>query len=128
MVSPIPYTEVQFSETDNGIDSRYKEGQEVISVQYLSDYLSAFMIIRIYFFYKCYVNYSNYRDPFSKMICKEHNFYPGCFFILKVMNEKSPVKTVILTGCTLIICIWWWILLFELETLITSEATQTVSP
>lgn len=120
--------EVKFRETFIVIDGASQGATFTDSVQYLSDYLSAFMVARIYFFYKDRFNNSRYRDPFSKQICKEHNFYTSNWFILKVKNEKKPVKTVFLTSLTLIYIVWWWLLLFELETLIVSENTQTIRP
>ena len=86
------------------------------------------MVVRLYFLFKSRFSFSRYKDPFSKKICKEHNFYPSNWFILKVKNEKKPLKTVILTSLSLIFIVWWWLLLFELETLITSENAQTIRP
>ena len=127
MVSPIPNFDKVFLETF--VDRKSADGQEIIdSVQYFSDFISAFMIIRLFFVFKCIFNYSKYRDPFSKTICKEHNFFPSNWFILKVKNEKKPLKTVLSTSIALILAIWWWILLFELETLMTTETMKTVSP
>ena len=127
MVSPIPNFDKVFLETF--VDRKSADGQEIIdSVQYFSDFISAFMIIRLFFVFKCIFNYSKYRDPFSKTICKEHNFFPSNWFILKVKNEKKPLKTVLSTSIALILAIWWWILLFELETLMTTETIKTVSP
>jgi len=62
------------------------------------------------------------------MICKEYNFFPSNWFILKVKNEKSPLNTVLLTSFSLIVGIWWWLLLFELETFMNTETTKTINP
>ena len=86
------------------------------------------MVVRIYFLFRARNNYSYYADPFSKKICKEHNFYPSNWFILKVKNDKAPLRTVIVTTLTLIFIVWWWLLIFEIETLISSETTDTMKP
>lgn len=57
MVSPIPGYDILFNETFIHRDIG-DHPVEIDSVQYLSDYISAFMIIRIYFFFKCRFNYS----------------------------------------------------------------------
>lgn len=126
MISPIPFVNYQFIDTYYDRDLGHIVTEHV---QYLDDYIAAAMFIcRIYFLFKSRFNYSNYRDPFSKQICKEHNFYPSNWFIFKVKNEKKPLKTVILTSVSIIFGIWWWLLLFELQTFVTSNATSTVSP
>ena len=88
----------------------------------------SFMVVRLYFFFKCRFNYSLYSDAFSKMVCKEHNFYPSNWFIFKVKNEKDPKVTVLLTSLSLIFVIWGWLLLFELETFLITNSTKTVNP
>ena len=119
MVSPIPYVDYEFVET---YYDRSMQDIEIEHVQYLSEYIMAVMFLfRGYFVFKSRFSYSRYTDPFSKQICKDNNFYPSNWFIFKVKNEKKPLKTVVITSICLILGIWWWLLLFELQIFVTSD-------
>lgn len=97
-------------------------------MQYASDYVCAFMTIRMFFLFKSRFNYSKYRDAFSKTICKEHKFYPSNWFILKVKFDKKPVKTVLILLITSILTLTSILCLFELENFMTSAYTRDYSP
>lgn len=120
MVSPVPNWDYKIKVYD------MYDKKKLLHVQYVSDYICAFMFIRLYFMFKCRFNYSRYRDAFSKTICKEHKFYPSNWFIFKVKFEKKPQKTIgILFVCS-VIMITFWILTFEIEYLL--ENTRNVNP
>lgn len=127
-VSPIPFYDYKFTETYVKINATDDNPKTIDSIQYLSDYLSAFMVFRLYFIVNSSFNYSTYRDPFSKIICKDNNFYPSNWFIFKTQSEKRPLLTVFLTTMTMIFVIWYWLLLLELENFIISANTRTVTP
>lgn len=81
IISPIPGVDYNLYE----YKYIYREERDVKkSAQYLSDFISAFMFIRVFFLFKTRFNYSKYRSTYSKTICKEHKFYPTNWFILKV--------------------------------------------
>lgn len=125
MVSPLPNIDYKFS------DQHYHGNPpelQIDHVQYLSDYISAFMFIRFYFLFKSWFNYNKYRDAFSKTICKEHKFYPSNWFILKVMFNQKPALTTLITTIVMIIVITSWLVIFEIEKFLVDTNTRTHSP
>ena len=82
-VCPIPL--VEYSWRDNYLD---KDGSQVLEQQFLSDYIFAFMLTRLYFLFKAGFNYSMLADPFSKKTCiHQYGFYPNTWFILKTKMQ-----------------------------------------
>ena len=55
-----------------------------------SDLFLAFMFVRLFFFYRTLVNYSDYTDAFSLKICKQYGFTSGAFFAVKVKFVTNP--------------------------------------
>lgn len=90
MIFPWPFFDIFIFEeyaTANGI---------FILSRYLSDYLFLFLLIRIFYFYRCITLYSLYSDAFCQKLCHQigADFGPG--FIAKASMTMSPVKATIL--------------------------------
>jgi hypothetical protein len=83
ILSPIPGFDMTFNVGKSWENGEYKTSQ----VQFLSDYLGVFMVLRIFFPIKVVFNYHKYRDAFSKTIIHEHKFYPTNWFLFKVNND-----------------------------------------
>ena len=63
-------------------------------VYFLSEILTSFMSLRVYFFVRTYFNFSLYTDPFSKQICKSYGFIPGVHFTTKCFMYVHSEKTI----------------------------------
>mmetsp|Transcript_13215 Transcript_13215/g.20612 ORF Transcript_13215/g.20612 Transcript_13215/m.20612 type:complete len:265 (+) Transcript_13215:666-1460(+) len=61
---------------------------------FLSDFLLAFMFVRLFYVLRSIFNYSIYTDAFSKVLCKSYGFTSGVRFTLKSMLAEKPEKTI----------------------------------
>lgn len=61
---------------------------------FLSDFMLAFMFLRLFFLIRTSFNYSIYTDALSKKICKAHGFDAGFKFAVKCKLLIDPEETV----------------------------------
>ena len=61
----------------------------------LSEYLFAFMFLRIYFLIICYFNYSIYNDAYSMKLCRFYGFQANSQFTFKSIILTNPEMTTI---------------------------------
>lgn len=64
-ISPIPYVDHYITVVANG-------KTEVTYM--LTDFIIAFMFMRLYHLFKTCFNYSIFTDPLSKIVCREYGF------------------------------------------------------
>ena len=87
------------------INYRYKDVtiEEDIPI-YIDLFISAFILTRIYLFFKFYANYSKWGGVFSSMVCSECNAKGGFHFTYKAgIRERAFTFVFVLMGCTILI-------------------------
>ena len=87
------------------INYRYKDAtiEEDIPI-YIDLFISAFILTRIYLFFKFYANYSKWGGVFSSMVCSECNAKGGFHFTYKSgIKERAFTFVFVLMGCTILI-------------------------
>lgn len=86
-----------------------------ISVYYLfSDFILAFMFIRIFYLMRAFFNYTMFMDVYSKKLCRSFNFTANVRFAYKCFLKKSPGKTIFGTIFMSILIGAYLIRIFEL--------------
>lgn len=88
------------------------EGQ--IVCYFLSDFLMAFMWIRVYNLIRTIMNSTIYMNPFAKKICNQYGFDSGVKFILKAYINTMPEFTVLTIFFTTVFIAAYLIRIFEL--------------
>ena len=63
----------------------------------LSDFMMAFMWIRVYNLVRTVLNQSIFMDAISKKMCNQYGFNVGVKFCLKAYLKLHPERTVLLT-------------------------------
>ena len=81
LTCPIPFY-------DQYIDLKCNGGENVKF--FLSDFMLAFMFLRLFFLIRTSFNYSIYTDALSKKICKAHGFDAGFKFAVKCKLLIDP--------------------------------------
>ena len=111
MICPLPFfdTVVKF---DYFI---FDKNIHTIEAQLLSDYVLAFMFLRLYFLFRSYFNYSIYTDAYSKRLCKEYGLYPGFRFIFKSKFVTEPATMILTLFIITIFVISYVLRIFELR-------------
>jgi hypothetical protein len=84
MIVPIPFYDCYFT--------FYCEGEN--TVFFLSEFLLVIMFIRIYFLVRSALNYTQFRDPYTKKICSAYGFENSVLFTIKSNIEINPETTV----------------------------------
>lgn len=118
IVSPIPgmaeYVKIE--------DVHYVgENNMIGDTYYLEDFLTAFMLLRLWFLFQRRYNNSIYREPHTKNLCLRHNFYPHNWFIMKVNLLRKPEKTIAFLFILSVIVFSQMILIFEYQNFIEDE-------
>ena len=85
-----------------------------VTVYYLlSDFLLAFMFVRVFFLMRACFNYTMFMDVYSKKLCKSCGFTANVRFAYKCFLKKSPGKTVFGTVLFSILILAYLLRLFE---------------
>lgn len=85
LIFPIPYYDLYI---------KYEIGKDTI-VYLLSEFLLAFMFVRVYFLVRSFMNYSQYMDSYAKELCKSYGFQSDVIFTLKSQIVLNPEVTVL---------------------------------
>ena len=80
----------------------------------MSDFILAFMFLRIFFLLRSVFNYSIYTDAFSKKLCKTYGFTSGVRFTLKCHFAVNPEKTMLILFTSSILVFGYLLRIFEL--------------
>lgn len=81
---------------------------------FLSDYILAFMFLRLFFLTRCFFNYSSSTDAYFKKLCKTYGFNPGYRFTLKTHMTLYPERTIVTLFFFTVFCFAYVIRIFEL--------------
>lgn len=93
LVCPIPYY-------DCYITIIAKKQIEVVYL--LSEFIFAFMWLRVLFLVRAIFNYSVFTDAYSKKLCHTYGFTAGVRFAFKCQMIVDPEKTVFMLFCSTI--------------------------
>ena len=80
----------------------------------MSDFILAFMFLRIFFVLRSVFNYSIYTDAFSKKLCKSYGFTSGVRFTMKCHFAVHPGKTMFFLFLLSIMVFGYLVRIFEL--------------
>lgn len=92
---------------------------------FLSDFMLAFMFLRLFFLIRTSFNYSIYTDALSKKICKAHGFDAGFKFAVKCKLLIDPEETVFIMFFGTVCIFAYLVRIFEIPYLRqTDDATR----
>jgi hypothetical protein len=109
IISPIPYYDIIIEMPSLNLT---KTGY--IPVYYLlSDFILAFMFIRVVFFLRAVINYSIFMDIYSKKLCKSYGFTANVRFAFKCFVRAQPGYTVGLVLISSVLILAYLLRIFE---------------
>ena len=112
IVAPMPFLDFYIIINCQSIDVTYL----------LSEFMLAFMFLRIYFFVRTVVNYTIYNDPFSKRLLRAHGYDQNQFFFsLKCHLKVNPVMTMIIVATVTCTVPAYLVRIFEIPYFRTKE-------
>lgn len=87
---------------------------EYLPVKYmLSDFLFAFMFLRVYFVIRTLMNFSQFSEMHSKRICAKYGVEANTSFCVKALMKKSPGTTILITSVISIMWLSYLLRIFE---------------
>ena len=95
-IHPFPYFEHDY--ITYILDMMMTKGAYVPTTFMLSDFLFAFMTLRVYFVIKSFLNMSLYSEIYSQKICKRYGIEANTAFYIKALLNKKPGLTVLFTA------------------------------
>ena len=110
-VFPIPYYDKQY---DIPILDMIGDKKSNVIVKYmLSDFLFAFMFLRVYYVIRTLMNFCPYSEMYAKRICAKHGFESSTSFCIKALITKTPGITIILTSIISVMWLSYLLRIFE---------------
>jgi len=111
VVFPIPYYEKQI---DVPVLDMLGDKKDNVIVRYmLSDFLFAFMFLRVYYVIRTLMNFCPYSEMYAKRICAKYGFESSTSFCIKALITKSPGVTILLTSVISIMWLSYLLRIFE---------------
>ena len=93
LICPIPFKDYLFD--FHFINLSTGKTDPKLKVYYLlSDFILAFMFLRIYFVVRAVFNYNMYMDSYAKKLCRSYGFTANVRFTFKALLKTDPVWTV----------------------------------
>jgi hypothetical protein len=86
MIIPLPFYEHYWVVQSINLDS----ANDRSIMYYLCDFIQVFMLLRLFFVARTFINYSVYTDAYSKKLCRSYGFTSGVRFTLKVQCVMNP--------------------------------------
>lgn len=87
---------------------------KLMPVRYkLSDFLFAFMFMRIYFLIRTFFNFTIYADLYSKRVCAKYGFEGSTSFYVKALFKKQPGSITFLIASVSILFLSYVLRIFE---------------
>lgn len=110
-VHPLPYYDVQY---DVPILNMLGDKSEYQPVRYmLSDFLFAFMFLRVYFVIRTLMNFTSFSEMHSKRICAKYGVEANTSFCVKALMKKNAGMTILLTSIISIMWLSYLLRIFE---------------
>lgn len=113
LISPLPHVKFFIPFTYYTKDE-HGDFQEFSLNECYSDFVLAFMFIRVYFVLKWAFDQSIYTDAFSKKLCNDYGFYPGFRFILKSKFINSPQSSILILFIVTVLILSYMFRIFEI--------------
>jgi hypothetical protein len=110
-VHPLPYMDVEYDIPI--LDMLGQKKQRFIVKYMLSDFIFAFMFLRVYFVIRTLMNFCPYSEMYSKRICAKYGFEPTTSFCLKALIKKQPGTTILVTSVISILWLSYVLRIFE---------------
>jgi hypothetical protein len=111
IIHPIPKYEANY---EFMIIDMLSTKSKLVPVQYmLSDFLFAFMFLRIYFLVRTLLNFSLYSDLYSKRICSKFGVEANTSFYVKALYVKKPGYVIIMVATLSIAFLSYVLRIFE---------------
>jgi hypothetical protein len=79
----------------------------------LSDFITAFMFVRIYFLIRTIGNYSKYTDSFAVKVCKNYGISANLRFTFKCYLMEHPFSSIIVLFVSSILILGYVLRIFE---------------
>ena len=115
MVIPLPIYEKY-------IPSSYFDGHDTIEIStFMSDYILAFMFIRLFFVSRSLFNYSDHADVYFKKLCKEYGFSPNYRFTIKSNMTLNPERSILMLFFVTIYLASYLLRIFEIDLLVKKD-------
>ena len=80
----------------------------------LSDFLMAFMFLRVFFLCRTVINFSIYTDAFSKKLCNSYGFISGVRFTVRCHMQQNPGRTIMFIFTVSVLVLAFLLRVFEL--------------
>ena len=88
--------------------------KNIVTSYFMSDFILAFMFMRIFFLCRSIFNYSIFTDPYSKKLCRSYGFTSGVRFTFKCFFVVHPEQTVFIVFSSTILILAYLMRIFEL--------------
>ena len=122
-IAPIPFYDFIIPMEAPSLDRKGK-----ITIYYLfSDFLVAFMLVRVIYLLRAVSNYTMFMDVYSKKLCKSFGFTANLRFAYKCFLKKSPGTTIFFTLVLSITLGAYLIKLFEVPYAVATGTRQIMS-
>lgn len=111
MIHPFPFVEKEYILLS--LDMLITKSK-YIQIRYMwSDFLFAFMLLRVYFLVRTLMNLNLYSELSSKRICGKHQVSPGNSFCLRALVAERPGSTVAIIALISILWLSYLLRIFE---------------
>ena len=110
LVCPIPFFDMIISM--KALNVSKKEKTEVFYL--LSDFLLAFMFLRVLFLFRSMINFSVFLDMYSKKVCAAIGFNANTRFAFKCFIKAKPGLTVLIIFTTSVFILAYILRLFQI--------------
>mmetsp|Transcript_9092 Transcript_9092/g.6847 ORF Transcript_9092/g.6847 Transcript_9092/m.6847 type:complete len:211 (-) Transcript_9092:829-1461(-) len=108
-----PYPGVERLYTFEIIDMLGSKSSYLAVDYYLSDFLFAFMFLRIYFLVRTLFNFTIYTDLYSKKVCVKHGFEASTYFYVKALFVKRTGLVIFMVSAISIMLLSYVLRIFE---------------
>ena len=79
----------------------------------LSDFLFAFMFLRVYFLIRTLLNFTNFSDLYSKKVCAKYGIQANTSFYVKALYVRSPGLVVFMVSGISVLVLSFVLRIFE---------------
>jgi hypothetical protein len=111
LLAPIPYYNPII--TINCFDAILRKESGVEVYYLLSDFITAFMFIRLYFLIRTIGNYSKYTDTFGVKVCKNYGLSANLRFTFKCYITENPFSSIVILFVSSVCILGYLLRIFE---------------
>jgi len=111
LIHNMPYVEQEY--TFYIIDMLNTKSVLIPVTYMLSDFIFAFMFLRIYFLIRTFFTFTIYADLYSKKVCAKYGFEANTSFYIKALFTKMPALITFLIATTSTLVLSYVLRIFE---------------